>query len=173
MLSRGLREAAHPLPPLKLSKLAPGASSGARAPTPGSHPPPGPRTALLSSQARPAAGPLTFVPLPSARHGQELRQRQEQDEQASFPRPHRGSESAASRTSGSGLKSERRGTERGPLRKSSPAIGWRREAAGQPIPGRLGAPGRVRPAARPRPEAPAPTPTLAPGFLREPRRSRV
>lgn len=47
--------------------------------------------ALPSPQAPLAARPLTFARALGTRRGQQLRQRQEQDEQAGFPGPHRGS----------------------------------------------------------------------------------
>lgn len=125
----------------------------AERPRPRVAPTPAPRETLFSPQAR-----LTCVRPPGARHGQDLRQRQEEDQQAGFPEPHRGGVSAGSQhrqqlsDPGPGAlawRAEREGRKEAapsPPTKPSPEIGWGSEPANpSPIRGA----GRGRLAARP------------------------
>lgn len=172
-----------PLLPSNSSKLPPVAEGLRTEPTgPGSHPPRISPVGPCGPSGAAHRWPLTFVRPPGARHRQQLRQRQEQHQQAGFPGPHRGSAQRGlptpsapghSRTSGPRLASETGGKARNPPRKSSPALGWGRGTHRPANPKRTGGTGRVRLAARRCTAAPPSSPALLPVLLRAPRGSRV
>lgn len=104
------------------------------------------REALPSSQAQPTAR-LTSVLLPGLRHGQQLRQRQKQDQQAGFPGPHHGGGSVASRCQllksypgpgGLVWRSKRENQKQPPQEVLAGDWLGAREAEGRPIPARSG-----------------------------------
>lgn len=115
---------------------------------PRSQPPRPPRAGPWGPRGPARRRPLTFIRPPGARGDQQLRQRQEQDQQTRLPEPHRGSAQRGlpaptapgrSRTSGPRRWSETGGKARNPpgSPRQRPAGGG--EAAGGPIPAALGA----------------------------------
>lgn len=94
----------------------------------------------VPSQRRPAH-PLTFLRIGSARRSQQLCQRQEQDQQPGFPELHGGARSEACRDRPP--RSSHGPPERGRSAAKPPGSSARRlasgeEAAGRPIPARIG-----------------------------------